>query len=107
MASNTDLYRSARDQLVDVIGDYDKAVETFSFPRLTGTFNWATDWFDVIARGPSTADRAALWIVEEDGSEQKISGKIRRIELRRREEEAHEAGAPIATEHRYEDVLSQ
>jgi acetyl-CoA synthetase len=73
MASNTDLYRSARDQLVDVIDDYDKAVETFSFPRLTGTFNWATDWFDVIARGPSTADRAALWIVDEDGSEQKIS----------------------------------
>ena len=70
MASNTDIYRSARDQLVDLIRDYDKAVETFSFPRLTGAFNWATDWFDVIARGN---DRTALWIVEEDGGEQKIS----------------------------------
>ncbi len=70
MASNTDIYRSARDQLVDLIRDYDKAVETFSFPRLTGTFNWATDWFDVIARAN---DRTALWIVEDDGSEQKIS----------------------------------
>ena len=70
MARNTDIYRTARDQLVDVIGDYDKAVETFSWPRLTGAFNWATDWFDVIARGN---DRTALWIVEEDGSEQKIS----------------------------------
>jgi acetyl-CoA synthetase len=70
MASNTDIYRSARDQLVDLIRDYDKAVETFSFPRLTGTYNWATDWFDVIARAN---DRTALWIVEEDGSEQKIS----------------------------------
>ena len=70
MASNTDIYRRARDQLVDLIRDYDKAVETFSFPRLTGAFNWATDWFDVIARGN---DRTALWIVEEDGSEQKIS----------------------------------
>ena len=69
MARNTDIYRTARDQLVDVIGDYDKAVETFSWPRLTGAFNWATDWFDVIARGN---DRTALWIVEEDGGEQKI-----------------------------------
>ena len=65
MASNTDIYRRARDQLVDLIRDYDKAVETFSFPRLTGAFNWATDWFDVIARGN---DRTALWIVEEDGT---------------------------------------
>ena len=70
MATNTDIYRTARDQLVDVIGDYDKAVETFSWPRLTGTFNWATDWFDVIARGN---DHTALWIVEEDGREQKIT----------------------------------
>ena len=70
MASNTDIYRSARDQLVDLIRDYDKAVETFSFPRLTGAFNWATDWFDVVARGN---DRTALWIVKEDGGEQKIS----------------------------------
>lgn len=70
--SNTDLYRSARDQLVDAISDYDKAVETFEWPRLTGTFNWATDWFDVIAVGPS-ADQPALWIVEADGSEQKVS----------------------------------
>ena len=70
MASNTDIYRRARDQLVDLIRDYEKAVETFSFPRLTGAFNWSTDWFDVIARGN---DRTALWIVEEDGREQKIS----------------------------------
>ena len=70
MATNTDIYRTARDQLVDVIDDYDKAVETFAWPRLTGTFNWATDWFDDIARGN---DRTALWIVEEDGSERKIT----------------------------------
>ena len=70
MATNTDIYRTARDQLVDVIDDYDKAVETFAWPRLTGTFNWATDWFDTIARGN---DRTALWIVEEDDGEQKIT----------------------------------
>jgi len=73
MATNTDIYRTARDHLVDLIGDYDKAVETFAFPQLTGSFNWATDWFDVIAREPSTADRTALWIVEEDGAEQKVT----------------------------------
>jgi acetyl-CoA synthetase len=70
MVNNTDLYRAARNQLVDLIGDYDKAVETFAWPQLTGNFNWATDWFDVIARGN---DRTALWIVEEDGSERKVS----------------------------------
>src|SRR3954469_639445 len=80
MPSNTDLYRIARDQLVDVIGDYDKAVDLFAWPQLTGAFNWATDWFDVIARLSRSADdvehgntRIALWIVEEDGTEHKIS----------------------------------
>ena len=70
MTSNTDLYRGARDQLVNVIGDYAKAAEVFTWPQLTGAFNWATDWFDVIARGNGAA---ALWIVEEDGTEHKIS----------------------------------
>jgi acetyl-CoA synthetase len=70
MGTNTDLYRSARDQLVALIDDYDKAVEEFSWPRLTGAFNWATDWFDVIARDNH---RPALWIVEQDGSEQKVT----------------------------------
>jgi acetyl-CoA synthetase len=73
MVSNTDTYRAARDQLCGLIGDYDKAVDKFSWPRLTGAFNWATDWFDVIARDPSSSDRLALWIVEEDGSEVKVS----------------------------------
>ncbi|ORA34936.1 AMP-binding protein [Mycobacterium aquaticum] len=70
MVSNTDRYRTARDQLVAAISDYDKAVETFSWPQIAGTFNWATDWFDVIARDN---ERTALWIVEEDGTEQRIS----------------------------------
>ncbi len=70
MTTNTDIYRAARNQLVDLIGDYDTAFASWSFPRLTGDFNWATDWFDVIARGN---DNVALWIVEEDGSEKKIT----------------------------------
>lgn len=70
MTSNTDRYRAARDHLVAVISDYDKAVDTFTWPTIRGAFNWATDWFDVIARDNH---RTALWIVEEDGSEQKVS----------------------------------
>lgn len=70
MSANTDLYRAARDHLVAVISDYDKAVGTFAWPEITGTFNWATDWFDVIAAGNN---RTALWIVEEDGTETTVS----------------------------------
>ncbi len=70
MATNTDIYHAARDRLLGVAGDYDKAVSTFRWPRLTGAFNWATDWFDVVARGN---DATALWIVEEDGGEQKAT----------------------------------
>src|SRR5215469_11360446 len=62
MASNTDRYRSARDQ-VFTMPDDDPSADTFAWPRIAGTFNWATDWFDVIARDN---DRTALWIVGED-----------------------------------------
>ncbi|MFE3703009.1 AMP-binding protein [Nocardia tengchongensis] len=70
MKHNTDAYRAARDGLLAAGTDYDAAVRDFEWPRLTGEFNWATDWFDVIARGN---ERPALWIVEEDGSEQRVS----------------------------------
>ena len=69
-ASNTSRYRDARDQLVATLGDYGRAVEEFAWPQITGTFNWAIDWFDAIARDN---DRTALWIVEEDGSEQQVT----------------------------------
>ena len=36
-----------------------------------------------------------------------ISGKIRRVELRRREETAHADGTPIETEYRYEDLVDR
>ncbi|MDT8912618.1 AMP-binding protein [Amycolatopsis sp. PS_44_ISF1] len=48
--------------------DYDTAVRGFAWPELT-RFNWALDWFDVVARDPANAQRHALWIVEEDGTE--------------------------------------
>ena len=34
-----------------------------------------------------------------------ISGKIRRVDLRRREEEAHRTGTPLPAEYRYEELL--
>jgi acetyl-CoA synthetase len=63
-----DTFRAARDYLQAHREDYDTAYRDFTWPRLT-EFNWALDWFDVIARDPANAERYALWIVEEDGSE--------------------------------------
>ncbi len=63
-------YRRARDILLAAYGDHDGAVASFSWPDLGDKFNWATDWFDVIARGNR---QTALWIVEEDGAEAKYS----------------------------------
>ncbi|MDF2443502.1 MAG: acetyl-CoA synthetase [Subtercola sp.] len=63
---NTRNIRAARDQLIELANDYDRAVDEFRWPEIGPTFNWATEWFDVIAAGN---DRPALWIVEEDGSE--------------------------------------
>lgn len=64
--TNTDIYRAARDQLFDLRNDYSAAKSRFEWPRLQGTFNWAIDWFESYARGN---DAPALWIVEEDGTE--------------------------------------
>ncbi|MBM2623129.1 AMP-binding protein [Actinoplanes sp. LDG1-06] len=64
-------FRDARDFLLAHSTDYPTAVEGFRWPDLGDSeFNWALDWFDVIARGN---DAPALWIVEEDGSEQRFS----------------------------------
>ena len=73
ITTNTEQYRAARDRLVASIGDYSRAVESFSWPRLTGAFNWATDWFDVIARSPQRAGQTALWITEEGGAEERYT----------------------------------
>jgi acetyl-CoA synthetase len=62
-------FRAARDFLVDHAADYTTAYQEFRWPELT-EFNWALDWFDVIARDN---ERTALWIVEADGREQRIS----------------------------------
>ena len=66
----TEAYRSARDQLLGWHGRPDLAREQFRYPDVGGSFNWAIDWFDVIARGNS---RPALVVVEEDGSDQTLT----------------------------------
>ncbi|GAA3594366.1 AMP-binding protein [Klugiella xanthotipulae] len=66
----TTAFRAARDSLLARRTDYETAIVGFDWPDVGPRFNWASDWFDVVARDN---DRTALWLVEEDGSEQKIT----------------------------------
>ncbi|MBO8185382.1 AMP-binding protein [Streptomyces spirodelae] len=65
----TEQFRAARDTLLRHRTDYEAARAAFSWPRLE-QFNWALDWFDHIAAGN---DRLALHIVEEDGTERRVT----------------------------------
>ncbi|TQK03190.1 AMP-binding protein [Herbaspirillum sp. SJZ107] len=62
-------FLAARDFLQQHRTDYDSAYRDYRAPELT-EFNWALDYFDIQAQDNATA---ALWVVEEDGSERKIS----------------------------------
>jgi len=66
----------ARDFLVQHRNDRAGAIKEFRWPVLE-TFNWAIDYFDVYAAGNESP---ALWIVEENGSETKVS--FRELSLR-------------------------
>ncbi|PPH78638.1 AMP-binding protein [Rathayibacter sp. AY1D9] len=66
----TGSFRAARDTLLQHRTDAVAANEAFQWPDVGPRFNWAVDWFDAIAIGN---ERPALWIVEEDGSEEKYS----------------------------------
>jgi acetyl-CoA synthetase len=66
--NGTDAFRRARDFLQAHRLDWEKASREFRWPVL-GRFNWALDWFDVLAEGNR---RTALHIVEDDGSETKL-----------------------------------
>ncbi|GAA5144929.1 AMP-binding protein [Pseudonocardia eucalypti] len=63
-------FQAARQFLLDHREDYDGAYRGFRWPELHA-FNWALEWFDHLATAPDSADRPALWIVEQDGSEQR------------------------------------
>ncbi|MFF0780363.1 AMP-binding protein [Streptomyces sp. NPDC003720] len=69
MTTATEVFRTARDFLLEHREDYTRAYEGFVWPR-PEHFNWALDWFDVIAEGN---DRTALHIIEEDGTETRLS----------------------------------
>jgi acetyl-CoA synthetase len=66
MTSSTDAFRAARDLLLASREDYDTARRDFAWPELD-EFNWALDWFDVIAR--EHPDRPALRVVGDDGTD--------------------------------------
>ncbi|SEO64831.1 AMP-binding protein [Actinacidiphila rubida] len=65
-------FRAARDFLLRHREDYTAARDGFRWPR-PESFNWALEWFDAVAAEPETGARTALWIVEEDGRETRIS----------------------------------
>ncbi|MEY7978752.1 AMP-binding protein [Streptomyces pilosus] len=69
MTTGTDAFRRARDFLLEHREDYTTAYRDFAWPRFD-RFNWALDWFDVIADG---SDRTALHLVEENGDETRLS----------------------------------
>ncbi len=62
-------FTQAKQFLLDHRTDYDAAYAGFAWPQLDN-FNWALDYFDNMARGN---DAPALWLVEEDGREEKLS----------------------------------
>jgi len=66
MAARDD-FLAARDFLLSVREDYDRAVAEFRWPELA-EFNWALDHFDRL-----DPDQLALWIVHEDGTEEKLT----------------------------------
>ena len=61
--SGTAAYRAARDLLLRHREDYEAAKSEFAWPRLD-EFNWALDWFDVLAA--EHPDRDALRVITAD-----------------------------------------
>jgi len=62
-------FLAVRDFLLRHREDYEIAYRDFRWPQLD-KFNWALDYFDTYARAN---DKPALWIVDDDGSELKLS----------------------------------
>ena len=69
-SDETATFRATRDLLLSYRTDYDAALASFRWPVLPH-FNWALDWFDVVAG--EHPERTALWIVEEGGAETRLS----------------------------------
>jgi acetyl-CoA synthetase len=69
LPSGAAAFVQARDFLLAHREDYATAYRDFRWPAL-GAFNWALDYFDELARGN---EAPALWIVDEDGREDRLS----------------------------------
>ncbi|WP_239405605.1 AMP-binding protein [Frankia sp. Cj3] len=68
-AGATEWFRAARDVLIRLRLDHDAARAAFAWPR-PATFNWALDWFDVVARDN---DRPALELFDPNGDTATVS----------------------------------
>ena len=68
-STNAAPFVAARDFLLRHREDYATAYRDFQWPKLD-RFNWALDYFDVMARGNA---QPALWLVDEDAGETKLS----------------------------------
>ncbi|WP_315942989.1 AMP-binding protein [Nesterenkonia marinintestina] len=66
--SVTEQFTEARDHLVSLQQDWERAREEFVWPRFE-QFNFALDWFDAVAASEARGSQDALVILEEDGSE--------------------------------------
>ena len=64
-------FLEARDFLIQHRTDYSTAYQAFTGPQVT-QFNWALDYFDVMAAGN---EQPALWVVDESGADTKLSLK--------------------------------
>jgi acetyl-CoA synthetase len=67
--SNAAPFIAARDMLLQQRQDYAAAYRDFQWPKLD-RFNWALDYFDVTALDNA---QPALWLVDEDGDETKLT----------------------------------
>jgi len=66
----TESFRAARELLLSLREDYDKARSEFQWPDLEN-FNFGLDWFDVLAA--EQPETLALWIVHADGAEDTLT----------------------------------
>ena len=67
----SEAFKMARDFLLRHREDYGSAYAGFRWPKVE-YFNWALDWFDMLARS-KRGDNIALWLVDQDGAETKLS----------------------------------
>jgi|BEDMetMinimDraft_2_1075160.scaffolds.fasta_scaffold01431_2 acetyl-CoA synthetase len=65
-------FMASRDFLIANRLNYKVAYENFVWPKLD-QFNWAIDWFDYLGKDPRFKDTDALWIVEQDNTETKLT----------------------------------